>query len=217
MEGISLVGGTSAVFFITIVSNVYANVSPNISFKSNVTFGKQELGIQNGHGDVFSWVQRVDGLENWEKNLQLGNAYIKTSAALESSRAKFTLGLLALHNFMYDQAVELFTSALNNERQKANKDFPMANWGIAMASKYMFWSSSNCQLGKKAVVDIPENYKDQVTDKEASFIAMAFALFPPNKECKDDTEDERDNRFTEAALENLNKIQVILKAHFSMV
>merc|ERR1719186_15202 len=175
------------------------------SCRQSVTFGREELGIQNGHGDVFSWVQRVDGLENWEKNLQLGNAYIKTSATLESSRAKFTLGLLALHNFMYDQAVELFTSALNNERQKANKDFPMANWGIAMASKYMFWSSSNCQLGKKAVVDIPENYKDQVTDKEASFIAMAFALFPPNKECNDDTEDERENRFTEAALENLNK------------
>merc|ERR1719186_89090 len=33
----------------------------------SVTFGRAELGIQNGHGDVFSWVQRVDGLENWEK------------------------------------------------------------------------------------------------------------------------------------------------------
>jgi len=167
--------------------------------------GEEELALQQGTGDVFAWTQSVEGLAAWEKNLQLGNAYINTSATQEISRVRFTLGLLALHNFMYDQAVELFTNALNSERQIANKDFPMANWGIALASKYMFWSSSNCQVGKEAVIDIPEDYKQQVTEKEAAFIAMAYALFPPDKECKDDTEDQRENRFTEAAANLLEK------------
>ena len=45
----------------------------------------------------------VDGLDDWERNLVLGDAYLETSAKSELARARFTLGLLALHNMNYQQ------------------------------------------------------------------------------------------------------------------
>ena len=39
-----------------------------------------EKRLQSGKGNLSEWLQSVDGLEDWERNLSLGDAYIHTSA-----------------------------------------------------------------------------------------------------------------------------------------
>ena len=91
--------------------------------------------LPSGNGSVAAWIQTVSGLELWEKTLYLGDAYLKTSAKSESARARFTLGLLCLHNFMYDMSLELFERAQNDELLFSGRMYPMAIWGAAMTNK----------------------------------------------------------------------------------
>ena len=39
-----------------------------------------EKRLQSGKGNLSEWLQSVDGLEDWERNLSLGDTYIHTSA-----------------------------------------------------------------------------------------------------------------------------------------
>ena len=47
----------------------------------------------------------------------------------EVARARFTLGLLCLHNFIYDQAIEFFEQAQKDEQTFSHRDYPIALWG----------------------------------------------------------------------------------------
>ena len=85
-----------------------------------------EESLPNGPGSVKAWLQTISGLEKWEKSMNLGDAYLKTSAKSKLARAYFTLGLLCLHNFNYDLANEFFKKARKEEVEKCNHDFPMA-------------------------------------------------------------------------------------------
>ena len=70
------------------------------------SIGPEEQRLKDGLGTVRSWMDTVDGLHEWERNLVLGDAYLETSAKNELARARFTLGLLALHNMNYQQACD---------------------------------------------------------------------------------------------------------------
>ena len=67
------------------------------------SLGPEEQRLKDGVGTVRSWMDTVDGLDDWERNLVLGDAYLETSAKSELARARFSLGLLALHNMNYQQ------------------------------------------------------------------------------------------------------------------
>ena len=132
-------------------------------------------------------------MENWEKTLNLGDGYLKTSAKSELARARFNLGLLCLHNFMYDLAIEFFEKAQADERLLSGRDYPMALWGAAMSTKWILWQHSDCQKGKKYLKKIPEQH-DWISKMEAAFIATGFELYPKNLECKKDSENQRERR-----------------------
>ena len=120
--------------------------------------GLLESSLSNGDGSVKAWLQTVPGLENWEKNLRLGDAYLNTTAKSEVARARFTLGLLCLHNFMYDHAIEFFEKAQSDEILFSGRQYPMAMWGAVMATKQMLWQFSNCTKGKYYLQNIEKHY-----------------------------------------------------------
>ena len=43
-------------------------------------------------GGIKTWLDTVDCLEDWEKNLRLGDACLDTTAQSECARARFTIG-----------------------------------------------------------------------------------------------------------------------------
>ena len=75
---------------------------------------------------------------------------MKTSAKSELARARFNLGLLCLHNFMYDLAIEFFEKAQADERLLSGRDYPMALWGAAMSTKWILWQNSDCHHHSRA-------------------------------------------------------------------
>ena len=127
----------------------------------------------------------------------MGDAYLKTTAKSETARARFTLGLLCLHSFMYDHAVEFFEKAQSDELLFSGRQYPMANWGAAMSTKMMLWQASNCAKGKKYLKSISDDL-NWLSELEREFIKTGFALYPKSKECKDDTEYDREKRFANA-------------------
>lgn len=148
-------------------------------------------------GQTQSWLKQVNGLEDWEKALSLGDIDFQsqTSAESELARAHFTLGLLCLHNFMYDLAVEEFQKAQAAEK----RGFPIAVWGEALSTKYMLWLTSDCKGGKSALKKLDDMDKyTWLTPIERDMVPTARALYPDDLDCADDTEYDREKRFVVA-------------------
>ena len=126
------------------VNNQFLSSLTNRGYNS--IFSDTEVGsLPSGAGSVEAWLDTVDCLEDWEKNLQLGDAYLDTSAKSKCARARFTIGLLALHNFQFDLAIEMFEKAEEDEKVETGRSFPMAMWGAAMATTQILWTSSDCE------------------------------------------------------------------------
>ena len=164
---------------------------------------KDAVSLPAGAGSVRAWYQTVECLEDWEKNLNLGDAFIKTSAKSECARAKFTLGLLCLHNFQYDLAMEFFEAAESEEQSSSGRSYPMAMWGAAMATTQILWQSSNCKKGKEYLEKIPKEHK-WIFPQEQAFIETGFALYPKHLKCDKDNV-AREKRFMKAMGQVLEK------------
>ena len=68
-------------------------------------------GLDGSAGSVGAWLAGVECLKDWERNLRLGDLRLDTSAQSECARARFIIGLLALHNFQFELAQEEFEKA----------------------------------------------------------------------------------------------------------
>ena len=143
----------------------------------------------------------MDCLDSWEKNVKLGDAYLKTSAESECARARFTIGLLALHNFQYQLAMDMFEKAEENEKYESGRSYPMAMWGAAMATTQILWQSSDCEKGKEYLKKI-EKKSDWITEEEKAYIETGFALYPSSIPCPMDLQFNREKRFMKA-MENI--------------
>ncbi len=173
------------------------------SFKCSVT--SSISSPNNGKtGKVNAWLDTVNCLDNWEKNLRLGDAYLSTSARSECARARFTIGLLTLHNFQYELAIEMFEKAEAAEMSESGRSYPMAMWGAAMATTQILWQSSDCEKGKKYLQRIPKGV-DWITEKEKAYIQTGFALYPRGIKCEEDDQFARERRFMNA-MENVTKL-----------
>ena len=115
----------------------------------------------------------------------MGDLYLETSAGSELARARFTLGLLALHNFWYELAKEEFQKAYDEEQKACGKPFPLAMWGAAMATTMILWQYGDCEEGGKYLKKIPSELPSWLTDLERELIATGFELYPLHfKNCK---------------------------------
>ena len=185
-------GLLAEVFFLLLLVKTTSNLALEFvdnQFLSSLT--------NNGLNSIFS--DTVDCLEDWEKNLQnLGDAFLDTSARSKCARARFTIGLLALHNFQYDLAIEMFEKAEEDEKVETGRSFPMAMWGAAMATTHILWAFSDCEKGRKYLERIEKNM-DWVTEKEKAYIETGFALYPNHIiPCEKDEQNEREKRIMEA-------------------
>lgn len=64
----------------------------------------------------------------------------------QSARADFERGVIALHNFEYEEANEAFLRA-----QKADPAFAMAYWGEAMTFHQTLWRNEDVEAGRRAL------------------------------------------------------------------
>ena len=137
-------------------------------------------------------------LDDWERALNLGEASLDTSAKSECAQARFILGLLALHNFQYEMAMEIFEKADATEQSESGRGYPMAMWGAAMATTQILWQYSDCKKGKEYMKRIPME-ANWITEKEKAYIETGFALYPKNLTCDSDKDQNtRERRFMEA-------------------
>ena len=140
----------------------------------------------------------VGCLEDWERALNLGKANLDTSAKSKCARTRFTLGLLALHNFQYDMAKEIFENADATEQSESKRGYPMAMWGAAMATTQILWQTSDCEKGKEYMKRIPSK-PNWITEKEKAYIRTGFALYPNYLSCDNDKDQKtRERRFMKA-------------------
>ena len=124
----------------------------------------------------------ADCLDDWEKNLRLGDAHLNTTAKSKCARDRFTIGLRALHLMEYDLAKEMFSKANEVEKNESGRIYPMALLGSALANIKLLWMKSDCKNAKKYLKSIRKP-KKWISDKEKSFIETGFALFPNNMTC----------------------------------
>lgn len=121
-----------------------------------------------------------------------------TPGDISVARARFTLGLLALHNFQYELAQELFQMAEVTERRERGRAYPMALWGAALATFQILWQGSDCEKGKAFLKRIPRDATDWITEREKAYIDTGFALYPKELSCEKDDQFSREERFMKA-------------------
>ena len=162
-------------------------------------------GLDGSAGSVGAWLAGVECLEDWERNLRLGDLHLDTSAQSECARARFIIGLLALHNFQFDLAQEEFEKADKVEQEESGRSYPMAMWGAAMATTMILWQYSDCDKGPGYMDRVySSGDPDWITEKEKAYIQTGFALYPKDRPCKEDKQPEREKRLMEA-MEKMKK------------
>ena len=162
-------------------------------------------GPDGSKGSVAAWLAKVECLEDWERNLSLGDCRLETSAKSECAWARFLIGLLALHNFQYELAKEEFEKADKVEQEESGRSYPMAMWGAAMATTMILWQYSDCDKGPGYMDRVySSGDPDWITEKEKAYIQTGFALYPKDRPCKEDKQPEREKRLMEA-MEKMKK------------
>ena len=127
--------------------------------------------------------------ESWRQQLQ---------PVLDMDWRTLTTGLISLHSFQYDLALEMFEKAAATEQSETGRSFPMAMWGAAMATTQILWQNSDCERGKKYLEKISME-AEWITEKEKAYIETGFALYPKSLTCaKDKNQNTRESRFMKA-------------------
>ena len=155
-------------------------------------------GLDGSAGSVGAWLAGVECLEDWERNLRLGDLHLDTSAQSECARARFIIGLLALHNFQFEIAQEEFERAHEKEQEESGRNYPMAMWGAAMAMTQILWSSTNCKNGTEYMQRTDAENADWITEKEKAYIETGYALYSKDIPCEEDKQSDREKRLMEA-------------------
>jgi hypothetical protein len=96
-----------------------------------------------------------------------------------AAQARFQRGVLALHSFFYDEALDEFRAAT-----RAEPGFAMGYWGEAMALNHTLWVAQDTEGGRQALARI--DARAELGPKERAFIEAARALYGPgDKEARD--------------------------------
>jgi tetratricopeptide (TPR) repeat protein len=82
----------------------------------------------------------------WAQTPSLGRIAFPTSGSAQA-RAPFVRGVLLLHSFEYDDAIEAFRQA-----ERIDPGFAMAYWGEAMAYNQPLWYNENVEKARAALL-----------------------------------------------------------------
>ncbi|HEY0760362.1 MAG TPA: hypothetical protein VGD59_14015 [Acidisarcina sp.] len=94
----------------------------------------------------------------------------------EAAQRPFNLGLLALHNFEYADAAELFA-----QTRSADPHCAIASWGEAMTYWHELWEAPDAGAiaAGKAAVNLAQGQEQHATPREKSYIAAIAAYYLP--------------------------------------
>lgn len=97
-------------------------------------------------------------------------------AAAPTAATEFRTGLIALHNFEYEEANAAFLKA-----QQLDRAFALAYWGEAMTYHQILWQNEDVAAGRRALLRLsptPEaRAAKAATDRDRGLLAAADALF----------------------------------------
>lgn len=114
------------------------------------------------------------------QDARLGHINFKYSGA-EVAMPYFEKGLLLLHNFEYDEAVQEFEMA-----QLLDPNLVMAFWGETMCYNQPLWSRQNYAKGRGALlklgVKLNERLEKATTELEKDFLSAADLLYGDDKD-----------------------------------
>jgi tetratricopeptide (TPR) repeat protein len=101
---------------------------------------------------------------------------IAASPAGQSPPAEFLRGVVALHNFEYEEANEAFKRI-----QNSHPDFAMAYWGEAMTYHQTLWRNEDVAAGRRALTRLgatpAARASKTIIPKEQALLAAVDALF----------------------------------------
>jgi tetratricopeptide (TPR) repeat protein len=87
-----------------------------------------------------------------------------------TAREHFLRGMLAMHSFWYDEALDQFQAAT-----KAAPAFAMGYWGAALTYYHPVWSQENLVASRAIMAKLPADAV--LTDRERAFIDASRGLF----------------------------------------
>lgn len=99
-----------------------------------------------------------------------------------AAQKTFLAGVELLHNFEYDDAVKTFRDAI-----KAQPDFAMAYWGLAMSYNHPLWGEQDLESARHALVDLDKAPATSLMPREKGFIAAVRLLYGDGDKAKRDT------------------------------
>jgi hypothetical protein len=88
----------------------------------------------------------------------------------KQAQERFLNGVMALHSFFYDEALEEFRAATRDA-----PGFAMGYWGEAMALNQTFWQGQDTKGGREALKKIPDGAR--LTEKERAWIGAVRVLY----------------------------------------
>ncbi len=115
----------------------------------------------------------------------LGETEFANSGSSEAQEP-FLRGLLLLHSFEYEDAIEAFAEA-----REVDDDFAMAYWGEAMAHNNPVWFRQNTPKGRSVLEELGATLEDRLakapTEREKDYLRSIDVLF-----YSDDDKKQRD-------------------------
>ena len=103
--------------------------------------------------------------------LSLGSIDFPVTADDAAARREFELGVLALHSFWYEEALEHFGRA-----RALEPDFAMAYWGEAMAHDHPAWGEPSDTVAARRVLSQP-GASAPASDREKAYLSAVRVLY----------------------------------------
>lgn len=110
---------------------------------------------------------------------RLGDIRFPTSARSEEAQTRFQRGVIALHSFSYDLALDEFRKATEIE-----PDFMMGYWGEAMAYNQTLWGKQDAEAARKALTHIKDG--PSLTPRERAYLQAVKRLYGEGDEAARD-------------------------------
>ena len=108
--------------------------------------------------------------------LLLAGAISAHFAIAPTAETEFRAGVIALHNFEYEEANAAFVRA-----QQLDRNFVMAYWGEAMTYHQILWQNEDAAAGRQVLIRLAPTPAARAakaaTDRDRGFLAAADALF----------------------------------------
>jgi len=103
----------------------------------------------------------------------LGRISFPTSGS-PAAQPVFIRGILLLHSFEYDDAIDAF-----REAERIDPRFTMAYWGEAMCYNQPLWRNENLEKGREALDRLHARATAPITSRERGYIQAIEILFGP--------------------------------------